>query len=72
MKIFKRSKTIREGDLIESLDGIYKYRIINIDYSMKNPLVYLKDVKDNRDGYTYSFGLSRLVNVIKDGQYKII
>ena len=34
MKIFKRNKTIREGDLIESLDGVYKYRIINIDYSM--------------------------------------
>lgn len=72
MKIFKRSKAIREGDLIESLDGVYKYRIINIDYSMKNPLVYLKDVKDNVNGYTYSFGLSRLINVIKDGQYKII
>lgn len=72
MKIFKRNKTIREGDLIESLDGVYKYRIINIDYSMKNPLVYFKDVKDSGDGYTYSFALHRLINVIKDGQYKII
>ena len=72
MEIFKRNKTIREGDLIESLDGVYKYRIINIDYSMKNPLIYFKDVKDSGNGYTYSFGLSRLINVIKDGQYKII
>ena len=72
MKIFKRNKTIREGDLIESLDGVYKYRIINIDYSMKNPLIYFKDVKDSGNGYTYSFALSRLINVIKDGQYKII
>ena len=72
MKIFKRNKTIREGDLIESLDGVYKYRIINIDYSMKNLLVYLKDVKDKGNCYTYSFGLSRLINVIKDGQYKVI
>ena len=72
MKIFKRNKTIREGDLIESLDGVYKYRIINIDYSMKNPLVYFKEVKDGRDSYTYSFALYRLINVIKDGQYKII
>lgn len=72
MKIFKRNKTIREGDLIESLDGVYKYRIINIDYSMKNPLVYFKDVKDSENGYTYSFALYRLINVIKDGQYKII
>lgn len=72
MKIFKRNKTIREGDLIESLDGVYKYRIINIDYSMKNPLVYFKEVKDSGNGYTYSFPLYRLINVIKDGQYKII
>lgn len=72
MKIFKRNKTIREGDLIESLDGVYKYRIINIDYSMKNPLVYFKEAKDSGNGYTYSFALYRLINVIKDGQYKII
>ena len=72
MKIFKRNKTIREGDLIESLDGVYKYRIINIDYSMKNPLVYFKEVKDSWNSYTYSFPLYRLLNVIKDGQYKII
>ena len=72
MKIFKRNKTIREGDLIESLDGVYKYRIINIDYSMKNPLVYLKDVKDSGNSYIYSFALYSLINVIKDGQYKII
>lgn len=71
MKIFKRNKTIREGDLIESLDGVYKYRIINIDYSMKNPLVYFKEVKDSGSSYTYSFALYRLINVIKDGQYKI-
>lgn len=72
MKIFKRNKTIREGDLIESLDGVYKYRIINIDYSMKNPLVYLKEFKDSGNSYTYSFALYRLINVIKGGQYKII
>ena len=72
MKIFKRNKTIREGDLIESLDGVYKYRVINIDYSMKNPLVYFKEVKDSGNSYTYSFALYRLINVIKDGQYKII
>ncbi len=72
MKIFKRNKTIREGDLLVSQTGIYTYEITSIDYSVNPPLVYFKDVKDSGNGYTYSFALYRLINVIKDGQYKII
>ena len=74
MKIFKRKRIIREGDLLSSPTGIYTYEITNIDYSVNPPLVYFKDLKkDNKYEYnTYTLFLPRLYKILKDDLYKLI
>ena len=74
MKIFKRKRIIREGDLLVSQTGIYTYEITSIDYSVNPPLVYFKDLKkDNKyEYYTYTLFLPRLYKIIKDNLYKLI
>ena len=73
MKIFKRKRIIREGDLLSSPTGIYTYEITSIDYSVNPPLVYFKDLKkDNKYEYTYTLFLPRLYKIIKDDLYKLI
>ena len=73
MKIFKRKRIIREGDLLSSPTGIYTYEITSIDYSVNPPLVYFKDLKkDNKYEHTYTLFLPRLYKILKDDLYKLI
>lgn len=74
MKIFKRKRIIREGDLLSSPTGIYTYEITSIDYSVNPPLVYFKDLKkDNKYEYNiYTLFLPRLYKILKDDLYKLI
>ena len=64
MKIFKRKRIIREGDLLSSPTGIYTYEITNIDYSVNPPLVYFKEFTKKANIET--------VHIKNDETYKIL